>query len=398
MARESRSDVHSDPVRPSPTGFLWGVGTSAHQTEGGNTRNDWHEWESSGHTNCLSGIACDSWNRYREDHRLAYAMGCNAYRMSLEWSRIEPEEGGFSKSALEHYREVLRDIGSLGMNRTVTLNHWTVPSWFARRYGWHHGKSSDLFRRFTDRVMRALGGEVDMVLTLNEPRLFLNRGYFAGDRPPGFRFRADLYLRARRHLVEAHRRSYESIKSFDSDIQVGLTQFVNGFDFFQWGNRVSFLTDPIDRFYNWQFLDCVSDSSDFIGLNYYFDVEVRFRRPFIRLKVFRSGMAEGLRDVLTRAWIRYGKPLYVFENGVPDDTDEVRSEFIRAHVAAIRAATDAGADVRGYYHWSLLDSYEWDAGYSMRFGLYGVDRRTLERRARPAVETYRRIIQDSSQG
>lgn len=375
-----------------PKGFLWGVGYSAHQVEGNNTNNDWSQWEKEGKTREVSGIACDSWNRYGEDHDLAAGMGCNAFRISLEWSRIETEEGVFCQEVIEHYRDVLRDMGSKGMSRVVTLNHWTVPAWFANQYGWHNRHSITLYRRYVDHVIRELRGEMDLVLTFNEPRLFLNQGYILGRRPPGYYWRVDLFWRARRNLEEAHRQAYRVIKHYHPYLSVGFTQFVNGFSFFGKKTRIPFVNAAVEHFYNWRFFDKTRDFCDFVGLNYYFDVGVSFRKPHIRLIVYERREATGFRDLLLQTYHRYHKPLYIFENGTPDEADNVRSDFLRHHTDAIFAALKLGADVRGYFHWSLLDNYEWDAGYSMKFGLYSVERSTLERGKRAAVKTFAAII------
>jgi beta-glucosidase len=140
-----------------PENFLWGVAYSSHQVEGNNVNNDWWEWEEKGKTKEKSGWACDSWNRYLIDHKLVEDLGCNSFRISLEWSRIEPTEGEFSEEALKHYKKVLADLEKRGIKRVVTLFHWTLPIWFAEKYGWHHPRSSEVFSKYCEKFLRNPG-------------------------------------------------------------------------------------------------------------------------------------------------------------------------------------------------------------------------------------------------
>lgn len=381
-----------------PEGFLWGVGTSSHQVEGGNTNNDWYEWEQRGKTKEPSGIACDSWNRYEEDNDLARNLGCNSFRISLEWSRIEPEEHAFSRDALLHYRRVLRDMKKKGLKRVVTLSHWTLPLWFSHKYGWHKKASVVYFSRYCQKVMEELGDEIDIFITINEPRLTLNRGYLVGNFPPGKR-NPFLYLRARRHMVEAHKECYLIAKKIRPDLPVGLTQFTNDFDWFGKGKGLNWLTEKVEDFYNWHFFKETGDLQDFIGFNFYFGMDIRMTYPFIQMQTDRGRVSDmgfgvnpdSIYEVTMDAWRRYHKPIYIFENGIADKGDKYRADFIKEYLAYLHKAIEDGADVRGYFYWSLLDNFEWNFGYDMKFGLYGVDRNNQKRRIRPSALEYAKI-------
>ncbi|MDQ1283685.1 MAG: hypothetical protein QG620_33 [Patescibacteria group bacterium] len=386
-----------------PAGFLWGAGLSSHQAEGGNTKNDWYFWEkNSRKVKEESGAACDYWNRYEEDHKMAGRMNLNSLRISLEWSRIEPEEGEFDDEAIEHYRKMLIDMKANGLRRVVTLHHYTVPLWFFQRYGWHKKDSVRLFSRYAEKVISELGGEIEIIVTINEPRLVVNRGYLVADRPPGKR-NPFLFWKARKNLVEAHKKAYTVMKNIFPDLPVGITQFTNDFDYFGKGRWQNWLTERIENFYNWHFFDEIGDKQDFIGVNYYYGAKVRLGYPFYELATYEKKvtdmgwgmMPEGIYEIIMDAWERYKKPIYILENGIADSEDRYRAEFICGHIRAVHKAVKKGADVRGYFYWSFLDNYEWNAGYSMRFGLVEVDYKTQVRTIRKSALEYAKICRSN---
>ena len=383
-----------------PENFLWGAAYSSHQVEGNNFNNDWWEWEQKGKTKEKSGWACDSWNRYIIDHQLVEDLGCNAFRISLEWSRIEPEEGIFSEEALDHYRKVLIDLEKRGVKRVLTLFHWTLPIWFAKRYGWHHPQSPEIFSKYCKKVVDFLGDEIDIFLTINEPRLILNRGYLKGDFPPG-KHNPVLFFEARKNLAEAHNLCYEIIKKRKSNLPVGITQFCNDFKSGIKGKIFRKIVEKIEDFYNWIFFKKIEGKFDFVGINYYFGVFVYPFPPFHKM-IKPNGIVtemgwgihpDGLQEILKNAWRKYEKPIYIFENGIADGEDVYRKDYIKKHIGAIQNAIGEGVDVRGYFYWSLIDNFEWCEGYSKKFGLCEVDFETMERRPRKSYYAYRDIIQ-----
>ena len=385
-----------------PAGFLWGVATSAYQVEGGCDNNDWYEWEKRGKTKSMAGKACDSWNKYPEDHDLAQELGCNAFRLSLEWSKIEPEEGKFSEEAIEHYRKVLQDIKSKGMMRSVTLWHWTLPLWLSKNGGWHKKHTVKYFTEYCKKVIEELGDEIDQLLIMNEPRLPLNRGYLVGDFPPGKR-NPLLFLLARKNMVAAHKMCYEFVKKEKPDLPVGITQFCNDFDYYGF-KTASFITEKVEDFYNWYFYEQLKGHYDFVGINYYFAVEIKLFPPSIRMQTVDMQITEmgwgvfpeGLYEVVMDAWKRYKKPIYIFENGIANAADDHRTAFIKGHLKKLQQAIVAGANVKGYFHWSLLDNFEWNEAYNMKFGLVEVDFETLERKPRKSFYEYAKICKNNA--
>jgi len=384
-----------------PKDFLWGVATSAYQVEGGCDNNDWYEWEKKEKTKDMAGKACDNWNRYSEDHNLAEELGCNAFRLSLEWSKIEPEEGKFSEEAIEHYRKVLQDIKSKGMMRSVTLWHWTLPIWLSEKGGWHKKETIAYFVRYCEKVIKELGEEIDQLVVFNEPRLPLNRGYIVGDFPPG-KHNPIAFFKARLNMVEAYKQCYILVKKIKKDLPVGITQFCNDFDFYNY-KIPSFITEKIESFYNWYFFDELKNHYDFIGLNYYFAIQIMFKPPFHKMQTineeitdFKWGVfPEGLHEIVMNAWKRYKKPIYIFENGIANAKDDHRTAFIKNHLQKLHQAILEGADVRGYFHWSLVDNFEWLEAYNMKFGLVEVDFETLERKPRKSFYEYAKICKSN---
>lgn len=387
-----------------PEGFLWGAANSAYQVEGYNTNSDWYQWEVKGKTEngVENGRSTDYWNRFNEDHALAEQMGCGAFRNGLEWSKIEPEEGKFSEDSIEHYRKVLADLKQRGMKRVVTLNHWTLPLWFAAKGGWHGKNPEKYFVRFVEKIMQELGTEIDICLTLNEPTIPLNKGYLAGVFPPGKRS-VLAFWKARRNMIKAHKESYRVIKNSFPNLPVGITQFCNTFEaegafkiFKPWLKK-------FQTFYNWGFIKDSLDCHDFIGIDYYATFAISFKPPFFRRMTTGKRLSDmgwgiypkGIYDICMEAKERFKKPMYIFENGLADAQDLFRSDFIKEHLVSLNKAIIDGADVRGYFHWSLTDNFEWNKEFDPRFGLIEIDYKTLERKPRPSFYAYKKIIENN---
>lgn len=291
------------------------------------------------------------------------------------------------------------------MKRVVTLWHWTIPLWLVHEHGgWHKKEMIDLFVRYCKKVTEELGEEIDLLITLNEPRLPLNKGYLTGEFPPGKR-NPLAFLRARRNMVKAHRKCYETIKKDNKNIQVGITQYTNDFDFVGGLKSVKFLTEKIEDFYNWHFFEKIGDAQDFIGVNYYYgyDYRISFSYPFakrIRSPEVRSDLnwefsPEGLHEVVMDAWKKYKLPIYIFENGAADAEDKIRSRYIKEHLRWLHRSIKRKADVRGYFYWSLFDNFEWVEGFWPRFGLCKMNYKTMERKPRSSYYFYQKIIKQN---
>ncbi len=393
-----------------PKGFLWGASTAAHQVEGG-AHNNWSEWEKSpariaqlerdgliakyGRGNFISGAACDHYHRYSEDFALARQLGHNATRISIEWSRVEPEEGKFDVVAIEHYRDVIASIRENGMEPFVTLWHWTVPLWFRDKHEFERRGNVHYFVRFAERMARELP-DVTFWLTLNEPAVYASGHYLRGEKPPQ-KHDPFLMLAVYENLIRAHRAAYRAIKTARPAAQVGIAKnqiYYEAHNGRAW-NR--FLKRAADWAWNFYFLDHIKDAQDFIGLNHYF--HNRIDGWFGKNKNARvSDMGwELYPEAIYRVLLglkKYGVPIYVTENGLADARDAQREWFLRETLANVhRAMGEGGVDVRGYLHWSLTDNFELQQGFWPRFGLIEIDYVTQARRPRPSALFYKKVCE-----
>jgi beta-glucosidase len=351
----------------STKGFYWGAATSAHQVEG-NNHNDWTEWELK-NSQIKSGRACDHYNRFREDFDIAKQLGHNAHRFSIEWSRIEPEEGKFDEKEIEHYRQVISALKERGIEPFVTLWHFTNPVWFAEKGGWLSKNAPKYFERYVYRLMRSLES-VHYWITLNEPEIYADSSYLKGVWPPQNRNLLK-YLKIFRNLAEAHKRAFVVIKKVNPDSKIGIAKNNTYFE-----GRLFILKD---WWWNRYFLIMIKKYQDFIGLNYY------FHRKFPKnenkettdmgWEIYPEGIYHVLKDLK-----KYRKPIYITENGIADARDEKRAEFIKDHLKWVHKAIEEGVDVRGYFYWSLLDNFEWDKGFWPSFVLVEMYYETVERK------------------
>ena len=383
--------------------FVWGAATSAHQVEGDNIHNDWWAWEARGKVVDRSGQACDHYHRFADDFALAAALGHTAHRLSLEWSRIELAPGQYQAAALDHYREVLQDLKSRNMQTFVTLHHFTNPLWFARQGGWEHPRAAPQFTQYVQAVVAALGDLVDVWVTINEPNVYTLKGYWEGVWPPGKRHDWRAVEQVTHHLAAAHQMAYRIIHRTYPHAPVGIAHSVAAFLPARADSRLDQAVVRLhDWYYNHRFFRLTRGHHDFIGLNYYFAAGRKFswRWPFFTQTALPYPHTEplhwslyppGLTQLLLE-FKQYRLPIYITENGLPDAIDALRPEFIRAHVRAIEVAQRQGVDVRGYFHWSLLDNFEWAEGFSPRFGLIAVDFATQARTIRPSARVYQAII------
>ena len=385
-----------------PAEFLWGTATSSHQIEGGN-ENNWTEWEKGGHIadGSLSGRACNSWELYKEDIRLVKELHNNTYRFSLEWSRIEPEQGHFDHDALRRYRDLAHECRRNGIEPIVTLYHWTQPLWFARQGGWLSKQSPLWFRQYVTRVAKELGRDVTLWCTINEPLIYSYNSYFKGKWPPQARSFWQ-FKKVLRNLAKAHELAYFSLHDGSSDCRVGIAKNNQFFESYlnQWFNKM--VVKLVSRFWNHSFLGKVRDTLDFIGLNYYFhNVVYASMRGYVVMnenkhisdmgwEIFPRGIYETLMELK-----RYNLPVYILENGLADARDDRRADFIREHLRYVHQAIREGVDVRGYCHWSLLDNFEWADGFEPKFGLYSVNFKTFERTPRASASVYADIAQNN---
>jgi beta-glucosidase len=372
-----------------PPGFLWGTATAAHQVEGNNWNNDWWAWEHTPGSPCQepSGDACDHYHRYGDDIRLLAALGFGAYRFSLEWSRIEPEEGEFSRAALDHYRRMCAACLEHGVAPVVTFHHFTTPRWVAAQGGWTEPATADRFARFCEAATAHLGDLVDRACTLNEPNVVANFGYRWGLFPPGQRD-PDLHRRANDVFVAAHRKAVAAIKSGPGNASVGLTLAMQDLQAVDGGEarRDAERRDTEDGFL------AAARGDDYVGVQTYtrllFGAD-GMRGPEPGVPTTQMGYEfwpEALEATIRRAWdVTRQVPVVVTENGIATTDDRERVAYVeRALRGVLRCLADR-LDVRGYFYWSLLDNFEWVFGYRPVFGLVAVDRATQVRTVKPSA-------------
>lgn len=392
-----------------PPKFLWGTATSAHQVEGNNRANDWWAWEQRVKNRPKSGRACDHYFRYRDDVAVIKSLHGNAYRFSLEWSRIEPEAGQWNHRAIDHYRDLLRQLNRSGIKPMVTLHHFTLPQWVAKHGGWTRRHTIAYYLRYVRYVVGELGDQVEFWTTVNEPLGYALHAYLVGLWPPQ---RTSYWqtLVVYRNLASAHRRAYRAIHQMYRARRWHKPKI--GFN----GNNVSLYAYRQHSLFSWLFIrlaDWLWNHSffaltgathDFIAVNYYFHyrlhgVHFRILRFYTQARAEHREMSEvgwevypqGIFDVLIDLR-RYGKPIYVTENGIATTHESKRTRYLVSYLKEVYHAVQAGVDVRGYFWWSLLDNFEWHLGFTPRFGLVKVNYRNQERTLRPAAYAYARIV------
>ena len=424
-----------DQISGFPADFAWGVATSSHQVEGGNSNNQWATWEKRGRIkskDCV-GRACDWWRSAESDFDLAQSLGVNALRLSVEWSRIEPAEGQWDETALARYRQMLRALHERGIRPFVTLHHFTNPQWLEDKGAFANQEAIALFQRFTQRVVGALGHLCRDWITFNEPNVYVSLGYFLGEFPPGKKGRFLQAARVTTNLCRAHAAAYRTIHHLQSNANVGWAQHYVVFkprrpesaldrwlcafidrrfnDNFAEGIRDGRAPFPLNKF--GQSLPEVKDTCDFVGINYYSRLRVGFnprsaRTVFVQITVpphkpqGDSGIEVPYGEVYPQGLQRavehfagFGKPIYILENGVPDREDRIRPWALESIVAQMRELLTREVDLRGYFHWTLADNFEWSEGWHLRFGLYELDPATQVRTPRASAQVYARLIRQS---
>jgi beta-glucosidase len=415
-----------------PDGFVWGSAASGHQIEGGNRHSNWWHWELATEAQQSSGKAVDYWNRFEEDHALMASMGLQAFRLGIEWARIEPKQGEFDHEAIEHYREILESLKSHGLKVCLTLHHWVVPQWAAEKGDWRNRDMVDWFLRYVELIVKEFGDYPFQWITLNEPLVAALAGYLSADFPPGRRNYFEL-RRVVRAMLRAHAGAYRLIHQKIPCAEVGMAMAYP--DLQPWGSKgfagwYERMTVAVGRrflFLAWDEsvksgrmhplygrgeIPGLKGSVDFCGVNYYFRMTLRFSLKHVRTgfidrdacpeDVERNDFGwqiwpEGIHRIISEVWSRFRKPVVITENGIADRTDQKRALYIAEHLKQIHRCIQEGMPVTGYYHWSFIDNFEWKEGFDMRFGLVEVDPDDpeLKRKPRPSADVYSRIIRDN---
>lgn len=428
MQQSKRATTNSQPDE-----FLWGTATAAHQVEG-NQNNNWSVWESSvsqkladgaearlkdmtpkwqkvnaeanNPDNYISGTAADHYNRYKEDFDILKQLGLNSYRFSIEWSRIEPEPGVYNQDELNHYADVISELRKRNIEPMVTLHHFTDPVWLEDHGGWHGTEVAERFADYAEIVAKNIG-PVKYYCTINEPGSYLLMRYLAGDAWPEWpklSFNPIQGYKYLKNVIKAHKLAANKIKEINSDAQVGLAHALIDFqlgrhDPLSWlaKKQVEYLPDMF-------LLSRLKKNIDYIGVNYYLRMIVKsgFSHPAkwgtkwenkdgVRTDVGWEIYPKGLYTVTQRVK-KFGLPILITENGIADADDKLRAKYIKDHIEEMSRSIRDGADIRGYYYWSLLDNYEWSEGYWPKFGLVAIDHKNQKRTIRPSAKEYAKII------
>ncbi len=372
-----------------PDGFLWGVATSAHQVEGGNWNNDWWAWEHAEDTLAeeISSDACDHFSRYPDDIALVADLGLSAYRFSLEWSRIEPAYGEFSTVHLDHYRRMIETCRDRDIVPMVTFHHVTVPGWVAADGGWENPATTDRFATFCERAAGHFGDEIGIACTIDEPNSLAVRGWIEGRFPPARKGDMAGWARVNKHLLAAHRKAYDALKSGPGEFPVGLTLGMS-----EWTSEPG-AEEHVNR-HRRRFEDSYLEGArgdDFVGVQAYTRTRIDADGTIGPPPGAELGpMGYELWPGATEAAVRHAAevtraPVYVTECGIGTDDDAQRITYLHDALEGVGRAIADGIDVRGFVCWSLLDNFEWNSGYRVPFGLFEVDRASQARSPKPSA-------------
>lgn len=401
--------------------FLWGVATSAFQLEG-SPYADWATWDS---VLNLNPKVTNHYELYEEDIKLIKNLGVNAYRFSIEWSRIQPTENTWNEAVVIHYQKIIDLLNDYGITPMVTLHHFTHPVWFITKYPWHKRACVEKFIKYIDKLTDSIK-DVDYFITFNEPYLLILGGYIEGCIPPGYKD-FELGIKALKNILLCHSHLYDLIHSKNKNSQISIAHNMAVFaPWMKWNPLDRVLAKLAKRFYNHSIIEGflngriiiklptlksyeidipIKGKLDFFGINYYTRIHMRFN-PFKKLFVefrHRDIDGHGLTDMGWEIYpkglkkvLRYASqlqvPLIITENGIATKDDNKKMKFIKAHVDFIESVIKEGIDVRGYFYWSLIDNYEWLHGLDARFGLYKVDFKNYRRIPTKAASFYSHII------
>ncbi len=401
--------------------FLWGAATSAHQVEGG-THNQWSVWElehaktraaqaphhwgdeaswseieneATDPSTYVSGTGVDHFERYEQDFELLREMNMNAFRFSIEWSRIEPQEGAWNASAIQHYKDYVRALKKRGIEPVVTLFHFTLPVWFAGMGGFEKRSNVKYFVRFAEKIIHELGPHVRLIITINEPEVYAHESYYAGNWPPNVTSKVK-FIQVLNNLALAHNRAADAIHAMNRRYKVSVAK--NSVYFYAGDDAVLSrkAADLMQYFQDDYFLKKVIKRCDFVGVNFYFSHRVygyRIHSPHLKTSDMGWDLSPAdIQFALERLYEKYNLPLIITENGLADGQDRHRRWWITQTLVGIQRAMENGVRIDGYLHWSLLDNFEWDKGFWPRFGLASVDRVSGRRTLRPSAVWFGKVI------
>lgn len=458
------SQLHVDELY-FPENFKFGFAIAEQQNSGAENlpNSNWSRWEATSFPdgrphikdNQRSGKACDHWNLYETDIALMGSFHANAFRFSLAWDRIEPEEGVFSEEALQHYADEVDALLRAGITPMITLHHFAHPIWFEDMGGFEKEENITYFVRYAKKVFERLGSKVPLWCTINEPTIYVFQGYlgfncvFPPAKSNGMFGSFTLATKVLKHLMQAHTEVYQALKTMPhgEKAQIGLVHqylsvqpwtFFTPIEYFYPWCVNEFMVDSVINFlktgtfsYKWKFIvdetyqapidrdkPAAQQLGDFVGLNYYSRVLIEFKWSKLYTLDIKQILAPSCNRNETMTDMPYaiypvgiykalhhmseiGLPIYITENGVPDHNnknDERRVRWIKEYLKAVSVALEDGLDIRGFFYWTLMDNFEWDGGYHYKFGLYSVDLETQTRTLKEGGQAYADILRTYRDG
>ncbi|MDD5432961.1 MAG: glycoside hydrolase family 1 protein [Candidatus Omnitrophica bacterium] len=400
-----------------PKDFLWGAATSSYQVEGDNSNCDWWEWEKKVGLKDVSGHACRHYDLFREDFDKAAELNHNAHRISIEWSRIEPSNQEFSESQLKHYIDVIDALRQRNIEPIVTLHHFTNPLWFSRLGGWESGEAEKFFLRYVKFIVNALSEKVRFWVTINEPNVYAYHAYLIGAWPPQKKSISKTRI-VLNNLANAHISCYKAIhdiyrsKGLNPPF-VSIAHNAQAFVPCKDNLRNKIACALRNKWYNLDFIDKLFKhrALDYIGINYYtrslvevkgwgihnliLDVCTSQHHPLAKNSLGWDIYPQGLYDVL-KGFKKYNLPIIITENGICTEDDSLRWDYISEHLKMVHRALKDGIKVKGYIYWSLMDNFEWDKGFSHRFGLISIDYNNFARTIRQSAVNFANVCKTGS--
>lgn len=414
-----------------PSGFLWGTSTSGYQVEGNNFNSNWYEWEQLPNKifeNQTAGKALDWWSgRWKEDLDRVVSTHQNAHRLSIEWSRIQPEIDRWDENSLDHYREIMKGLLDRGITPIVTLHHFSEPNWLSEIGGWESDLVVSYFEKFVNKVVEGLKEYCSLWIPINEPNVLAHMAFIEGVFPPGKKSLQSSFF-ALSNMVKAHIAAYSVIKRISPTSRVGTAINYRAF----WPENTTnpfdlWMTKLLDHQYNDSFMNAlkygklqyalkfeklstIKGNFDFVGLNYYSGDEIKFnifkpkelfhQRTYPKLSEisengFIANVPQGLEKALQWA-LKFNSPVIITENGVEDSNDLLRPQYLIEHIHKVWRSANLNYQIKGYFHWTLVDNFEWERGWSQRFGLWRLNLLDQTRVRTKSVDLYSQICKTNS--
>lgn len=385
--------------------FLVGTASSAHQIEGDNIYNNWHKKEIMLEQIEDSGKAINGYELYKTDRKIMQDLGCNAYRFSIEWSRINPTEGVYKDKEIEHYNNVISDLIDNGITPVITLHHFTNPIWFAEKGGWLKRSNVSYFIRYLEYLIPRLDKRVEYFITINEPNVYTASQYVVKAWYP-YELNVIKAYRKYHNLLDAHKKTYSLVKKYFPNSQISFaTNHMVIKPMKNFAYPINYLLTKIAKYLiNQYFLNRALSTIDFIAFNFYGIFSLGLTREGINTfpdlkKIFTNTGASSYKyfpaesiSVALDELNKYKKPLMITENGLLTDHDDERVGFLKVVFKSIKEWNRKNKNLIGYFHWTLIDNYEWELGYKAQYGLFSFKKDTFERIPKESAKVFKLLL------